>query len=286
MSSAALHDAIEAALGQRPLSLQPLSGGCVGEVYKVQLPGNLAVVAKVGQGAGAHLACEGAMLRYLQQHSRLPVPAVLHASDNLLIMEFIAGDSCFDAAAEQHAAELLAGLHAISAPHFGFEWDTLIGGLHQPNPRTSSWLEFFRDQRLLYMGNEALRTGRMPARTLARLERCAGRLTEWLDEPERPALLHGDVWTTNVLAQGGRITGFLDPAIYYGHAEIELAFTTLFGTFGAPFFRRYAEIHPLAPGFMELRKDLYNLYPLLVHVRLFGDSYLRSVESTLTRLGC
>lgn len=286
MSSAALHDAIEVALGQRPLSLQPLSGGCVGEVYKVQLPGNHAVVAKVGQGAGTHLACEGAMLRYLRQHSRLPVPAVLHASDNLLIMEFIAGDSRFDAVAEQHAAELLAGLHAISAPHFGFEWDTLIGGLHQPNARRSSWLEFFRDQRLLYMGNEALREGRMPARTLARLERCAGRLTEWLDEPERPALLHGDVWTTNVLAQGGRITGFLDPAIYYGHAEIELAFTTLFGTFGASFFRRYAEIHPLAPGFMELRKDLYNLYSLLVHVRLFGGSYLRSVESTLTRLGC
>ena len=99
------------------------------------------------------------------------------------------------------------------------------------------------------------------------------------------SLIHGDVWTTNVLARNGRVTGFIDPAIYYAHAEIELAFTTLFGTFDEDFLRRYEELRPIAPGFMEVRRDIYNLYPLLVHVRLFGGGYVASVESILHRFG-
>ena len=93
------------------------------------------------------------------------------------------------------------------------------------------------------------------------------------------------MWTGNILCRGDRIAGFVDPAVYYGDAEIELAFSTLFGTFGQPFFRRYQELRPLEPGFFEQRRDLYNLYPLLVHVRLFGGSYVDSVDRTLSRFG-
>lgn len=99
-------------------------------------------------------------------------------------------------------------------------------------------------------------------------------------------MLHGDLWSGNILARRGRIVATLDPAIYYGHPEVELAFTTLFGTFGEPFFAAYAELAPIAPGFHELRRDLYNLYPLLVHVTLFGAGYLAPVERVLDRLGC
>ena len=93
------------------------------------------------------------------------------------------------------------------------------------------------------------------------------------------------MWTSNILATGDRVTGFIDPAIYYANPEIELAFTTLFGTFGDWFFERYREINPIQPGFFHGRRDIYNLYPLLVHVRLFGGSYVNSVESTLRRFG-
>lgn len=79
--------------------------------------------------------------------------------------------------------------------------------------------------------------------------------------------------------------GFIDPAISYGHPEIELAFTTLFGTFGRDFFEAYEARRPLEPGFHELRKDLYNLYPRLVHLRLFGRSYLGGIQKVLARLG-
>jgi fructosamine-3-kinase len=283
--STTLQAELEQALGTRPLSLTPLSGGSIGSVYRVQLPGR-DVVAKYDPQPAAQLDVEGSMLRYLRAASALPVPDVLSCTPHLLIMSYIEGSSRFSAAAQQHAAELLAALHTISGPAFGHERATLIGGLHQPNHPHPAWLTFFRDQRLLYMTQQASERGTLPAAVRRRLERCAGRLDQWLDEPAAPALIHGDVWTTNVLAQGARITGFVDPALYYADAEIELAFTTLFGTFGDPFFERYAELRPLSPNFFSERRDIYNLYPLLVHVTLFGSGYVAPIERTLRRFGC
>lgn len=265
--------------------IEPMGGGCVSSVYLVRLAGGGRVVVKVDDDGDSDLAIEAAMLRYLAEQSRLPVPAVLHQSDRLLVMEHIAGESRFSKVAEQHAAELLADLHNITAPNFGFEYDTLIGGLRQPNSMETSWVRFFREHRIRYMAGEALRTGRLPAGLFDRLELFAEHLDEWLIEPDCPALIHGDVWTTNVLCAGVRITGFLDPAIYFAHSEIELAFTTLFHTFGPDFYTRYAEIRAIAPGFFEVRRDIYNLYPLLVHVQIFGGSYVSSVARVLERFG-
>jgi fructosamine-3-kinase len=268
--------------GSPVAGVAPLGGGCIAAVYRVALDDGRVLAAKVGDG----LAVEGFMLGYLAENSRLPVPRVVHAGNDLLVMDFIEAGDGIDHPAQVHAAELLAELHGNTARAFGFERATVIGGLEQPNPWTPGWLEFFRDRRLLFMGREALDAGRLPGRLMKRLEVLAGRLDRWLEEPAAPSLLHGDMWTGNVLCRAGRIAGFVDPAVYYGHAEIELAFATLFGTFGTPFFERYQELRPLRPGFFEERRDLYNLYPLLVHARLFGGSYVGSVERTLARFGC
>ncbi len=280
-----LEQRLSDALGQRPNRISPLSGGSVGEVYRVDLPNGARCVAKMDASASAILDREGWMLRYLADHSALPVPEVIHSAPQLLIMSWLPGRSSFDANSEAHAAELLADLHALSAPAYGLEADTLIGGLHQPNPWRESWIDFFREQRLLFMAHTAYDAGRLPARTLARIEKLAGKLERWLEEPPAPALIHGDVWSGNVLAQDGRITGFLAPAIYYADPEMELAFITLFHTFGEAFFRRYDELHGIRPGFWQTRRHLYNLYPLLVHVRLFGGGYIRSVQHILTQFG-
>jgi fructosamine-3-kinase len=269
--------------GQRLVSTRPLAGGCIAEVLRIDLGDGGALVAKVADPAAGGLAVEARMLRYLAAHSNLPVPRVLHADDGLLLMEFIDSSGGLDAGAQGHAAELLAELHGLTAPAFGFDWDTLIGPLAQPNPRTEDWRDFFRDQRLLMMGRQALDSGRLPAPSFAALERLCGKLDRYIDSGSRPALIHGDVWGGNVLARKGRIAAFVDPAIYYADPEIELAFSTLFGTFGEAFFERYQEIRPVAPGFFEVRRDLYNLYPLLVHTRLFGGSYADSVARSLAR---
>lgn len=272
-------------LGTAVRRLGPLSGGCVGEVYRAELANGDAAVVKVDRSGESALDREGFMLSYLAEHSNLPVPRVRHCTAELLVMDFLEGDSRFSPGAERHAADLLAACHGVRAEQYGLERDTLIGSLHQPNTWTDSWIDFFRKHRLLHMARQAKEEGRFRAGTLKRIEKFAEHLDQWLLDPEHPSLLHGDVWTTNVLARDDRITGFIDPAVYYGHPEIELAFITLFGTFGEAFFERYHEQRPIADGFFEERRDIYNLYPLLVHVRLFGGGYLSGVERVLSRHG-
>ena len=269
--------------GARVLGLSPLSGGCVGDVFRADLASGVRVVVKAGE-TGSRLDIEGDMLNALAR-AGLPVPAVIHAADALLVMEYIETSGGLTESAEVHAAELLGQLHENTAPAYGLGRDTLIGGLTQPNGWNRSWLAFFRDRRLLYMAGEAHRAGRLPARTLSRIEKLAARLAEWIIEPARPSLVHGDAWGGNILCRDGRIAAFIDPAVYYADPEIELAFGTLFGTFGRAFFHRYGEIRALRDGFFEARRDLYNLYPLLVHVRLFGGAYVGDVERTLARFG-
>lgn len=286
MHTDALAERIHSLTGERPERVRALSGGCVGDVYRIALKNQPDLVAKVGDGPTSGLAREGRMLRYLAQNTALPVPEVLSADDTLLLMTFIEADGRLSGDAERHAAQQLAALHAITTPNgFGFEEDTVIGGLPQPNPWTTSWRTFFAEQRLVHMAHEGERAGRLPSALLARIERFARVLDRWIDEPAQSSLIHGDLWGGNILAARGRITGYIDPAIYFADPEIELAFTTLFSTFGDAFFGPYNELRPIRPGFFEERRDLYNLYPLLVHVRLFGGSYVASVERTLAHFG-
>ena len=272
---------IQDVLGQPAHRLTPLSGGCIAEVFRAELQDGRPIVIKAGSG----LEQEGRMLRYLDEHTKLPVPDVIHSEDNLLIMSWLPSGDRLSGVAEEHAADLIVGLHDITAHHFGFDSKTVIGGLPQPNPNSAAWIDFFRDHRLLHMAREAHKIKRLPLNTMARLEKFSETLETRLLEPVAPSLIHGDLWGGNILCFDNKITGLVDPAIYFAHAEIELAFTTLFSTFGERFFKRYQEHRPIAPGFFEERLSIYNLYPLLVHVRLFGGHYVSQVEQTLRRYG-
>lgn len=273
---------VEAAAGTAIAAETSLQGGSIAAVHRIDLADGTCIVAKsAARPAGFEI--EGYMLRYLREASALPVPEVLLAEEDLLLMSHIEAGDALDAKAESHAADLLAALHAIEGPAFGHECDTLIGSLPQPNPWTVSWRNFFRDQRLLAMGSVAHAAGHLPDDTLSALETLCGRLDLIIPADSAPSLIHGDVWGGNVLCRQGRIAAFIDPAIYHADAEIELAFSTLFGTFGEAFFRRYAEHRPIAPEFFSERRDLYNLYPLLVHTALFGGSYAASAAQTIQR---
>jgi fructosamine-3-kinase len=120
---------------------------------------------------------------------------------------------------------------------------------------------------------------------LGRVERLAGRVEALIGEAEGPSLVHGDVWSGNVLAREGRVEAFLDPAIYHADPEIELSYVAWTGTFGERFFRRYGELRPILDGFFEERRHLYALYPLLVHAYYFGGRYVGRVDETLRRFG-
>jgi fructosamine-3-kinase len=274
-------------LGQAVSRRTPLSGGCIADVARLDLADGRSVVEKRARGGeGNDLALEAWMLRYLAERSSLPVPEVLEATADRLVMSYVPHDVGGPTqAAEIDAADKLAALHAIRGARFGLERDTLIGPLPQPNGELDSWVDFFRERRLLLMTRRAAAGGRLPDGFARRLEQLAGRLDTLLEEPAAPALLHGDAWSGNLLFRGERLVACIDPAIYYGHPEIELAFTTLFGPFGESFYGAYAERAGIAPGFFEERAALYNLYPLLVHAHLFGSSYLAPIDRTLRRHG-
>jgi fructosamine-3-kinase len=287
MNDTALRQRLEAALGSPIVKTGPLGAGfgLTGLTARLADGRHLAVKARTA-GNGPSLALEGTMLSELARLSDLPVPHVHVAEPDLLVMDFIENDGgAITPGVERDAARLLAALHATPRESFGYARDTLIGPLPQPNPESSAWVPFFRDHRLMHMARAAHDEGQLPASLLSRIDRLAGRLDDHLLEPPFPSLLHGDLWTGNVLVRGDTIAGFVDPAIYFGHPEIELAFTTMFGTFGDAFFGAYEDLLPLEPGFHTERRDLYNLYPALVHVRLFGVSYLAGIERTLSRLG-
>jgi fructosamine-3-kinase len=287
MSNRELEARLETALGSPVVETAPLSVGfdLTGLAVRLEDGRRLAVKART-RGNGPSLELEGYMLSELKRLSDLPVPHVHLAADDLLVMDFIDNDGgAITPSVERHAAALIAALHATPREQFGYARNTLIGPLLQPNPKTMRWIPFFRDERLMFMAQNAYAEGGLPAPLFGRVERLAGRLDNYLIEPAHPSLLHGDLWTGNVLVKSNRIAGFVDPAIYFGHREIELAFTTMFGTFGHAFFEAYESLAPLEPGFHDVRRDLYNLYPTLVHVRLFGASYLGGIEQTLARLG-
>ncbi len=275
---------MQEALAEPVASLTALSGGCVADVRLATLASGRRVVVKAGTPS-ARLDLEGAMLRDLAR-TPCPVPRVLACERDLLIMEHVEHDGRLGPEGQRHAAEILAALHAHSSETYGYPYDTLIGSLHQPNPPSEDWSAFFADYRLRSMARLAHEVGHLPTRTLDRIDRlCAGPLRELIGPPAPPGLIHGDIWSGNVLAHAGTVAALIDPAIYFADPEIELAFIRLFGTFGDAFFDRYHELQPIREGFFEIRSDLYNLYPLLVHTRLFAGSYAHAVERTLDRLG-
>lgn len=275
---------IEKITGYKVDSSASLHGGMIGEVYRIQLSNGDTIVAKVGDETTS-LDIEGHMLQYLYDHSDLPVPEVLHSAPDVLLMSYVVGTSSLTRPVQSDVGHHIAALHSITAPQFGLEFDTLIGPIHQPNLQTDSWLDFFREHRLLYMADIAAESGNLSSAIRHRIDKLASKLTGILEAPEQPALIHGDLWTTNILARNGKITAFIDPAIYYGHPEIELAYATLFGSLGSAFFRTYGEYHAIKAGFFEERRDIYNLYPLLVHVTLFGGGYAKGVDETLKQFG-
>ncbi|MFI4916999.1 MAG: fructosamine kinase family protein [Phycisphaerales bacterium JB060] len=277
---------IAIAIGSPVTDLSDLHGGCVAEVVGGTAQGRGPFVAKIGDGR-SDLTIEAAMLKDLARLGDLPIPAVWLARADLLVMERLPGSSGANGPAQRHLAELMANLHAVRSPHFGYHRSTLIGPLEQPNEPEGSWARFFARQRVLHFAELAQARGALPPGGLDTARRFADAIEaephRFIAPDEPPVLIHGDLWSGNILSEGDRITGLIDPAIYYADREIELAFMGLFGCVGRPFFERYHELRPIAPGFFERRQGMYRIYPLLVHAALFGGGYGRQALGAMER---
>ncbi|UPV73473.1 fructosamine kinase family protein [Halorussus limi] len=288
-----LRDRVADALGTDVESVAELDGGEVGRVARVALADGRTAAAKTGE---TPLGTEAFMLEFLSDRG-LPVPEVYHRTDALLVLEYVEGDSEVTPAGERDAARHLAALHRERPEetagredgpgrNYGFPRDTLTGPYRQPNRWTDSWVAFFRDRRLRHFARKAREAGVLPSDLSNRLDALARDLDSLLPDDPPPALLHGDVWANNVLADGGRVRAFLDPACYFGHAEVELAYVAFAGSFGDAFFEAYDAERGIDPGFREGRRAVYQLVPLLEHLLYFGDErYAAGIDGRLTGLG-
>lgn len=262
---------------------EPISAGVGGEVHRVWLEDGSTVIAKLGRGPD--LRIEARMIDLLTPW--LPMPGVLASRADALVMEDVAHDGGLTPGAERDAARLLAGLHAVESPdgRYGLGEDNLIGPLPQRNAPADGWVEFWHRRRIAPMVERGARSGRLHPSLRRRVEALAHRLGELVPERPRPSLIHGDIWSGNVLCRAGRIAAFIDPSPYHADREVELAFITLFSTFSAGFFAAYAERSAIDAGFVQTRRLVYIVYPLLVHIELFGGGYSEQLSGALRELG-
>lgn len=175
----------------------------------------------------------------------------------------------------------LAKLHRNTAEHFGLEHDNYIGSLTQYNQPKSTWTDFFMENRLAVQVKLSRDSAKIDINISKKFDKLYAQLDN-LFPKENPALIHGDLWTGNYMSDENGNPVIIDPAVYYGHREMDIAMTQLFGGFGAEMYKTYQNEFPMEKGWQE-RMDLWNLYPLMVHVNLFGGGYLTRVESILRR---
>ncbi len=281
-----LADAVGSALGSAVTSSRPLGGGDINEAFEVKLADGRVVFVKTNARAPrAMFPAEARGLAWLGEARALRVPEVLAVSREVgdeppfLALEMIASGrrvSGFD----EELGRGLAALHRFGAPSFGLDHDNFIGRLPQDNTPCDSWPELYRTRRLEPQLRMAQDRGLASKRMRRGLEELFGRLEAIVGDPEPPARLHGDLWGGNLHVDESGHPCLIDPAVYGGHREVDLAMMQLFGGFGARVFDAYDEAHPLQPGWRD-RVPLYQLYFLLVHVNLFGSGYVSSVERAL-----
>lgn len=212
----------------------------------------------------------------------LILPSVICTSSNYLLLNYIEPGKGHEQSSFRFGQQL-AALHNHRADDFGLDHDNYIGKLKQSNRKHSEWINFFIQERIDPQLKMAIDSGELPATTSAYWQKLSSNLADILPSAS-PSLLHGDLWSGNYFFDKNGDAVFFDPAVYFGHPEMELAFTRMFGGFSADFYKGYFSVSPIESGFTE-RIPIYNLYPLLVHVNLFGGHYSAEAVNTLRRFG-
>ncbi len=268
-------------------SVTPVSGGDINEALCLRLNDHRKVFMKYNRSPLPKLfQCEAEALQLLADTDTIKIPQVIAVSEShedhpsYLLLEWIKADQDVAASSQLEFGRQLAKLHQHTAEFYGLEHDNYIGTLPQSNQPQTHWIDFYRDQRLGVQFLLLREKQRLPSHRANSLEMLMGSLDRFIDEAMvQPSLLHGDLWGGNFMMSQGQAV-LIDPAIYYGHREVEMAFTELFGGFSREFYQGYNEIWALSSDCHE-RKALYQLYPLLVHLNLFGETYGARVDSVL-----
>lgn len=264
------------------LAFKQIRGGEISDTFYAKTSDREYFI-KFKQGAtSSFFECEVEGLLELQKSQMVRTPEVYGFGEienyAFLVMEWISGHRSQNSL--QQLGESIARLHQVTGTAFGFKSDNMVGNFPQFNKLNDSWIDFYRDSRLLPQMEIANKKGLLPKETLKKLDRLLGGLDKWLPANCSPSLLHGDLWDGNWLAGPGGVPYLIDPAVYYGHYEVELAYTELFGRFPDEFYHAYKEVHPISPDYAD-RRELYQIYQLINHLNHFGLRYLEPINQVL-----
>lgn len=281
-----MREVCESAIDGKIRTVGQVSGGDINVARRLSTSsGDFFLKMNTGKAARTMFEVEQKGLERLASAKVIRIPSVIAvvSAGNLsgLLMEYFETGHRGEGFWEKFGSTL-AELHRCSAQAFGLDHDNFIGSLPQPNGRHERWSEFYIHQRLLPQIKMAVASGQMNSKDESDFETLFRKLPDLCPE-ELPALVHGDLWSGNFLVDSGGSPALIDPAVAYAHREMDLAMSRLFGGFSRDFYRAYEEAWPLEPGF-EKRLPVYQLYYLMVHVNLFGGSYVRSVRNILRTL--
>ena len=269
---------------------QTVHGGDANDAYRLVLSDGSSLFLKANSISNADFfRAEAEGLAAIKKTETVRVPDIYATGTDsgysFLLMEYI--DSAWMGQGFwEELGHNLAFMHKsdtaafVSGGRYGFNSDNYIGAGKQKNTPKKSWIEFFSECRL--RPQFELAAGYFDSRTLKMADRLLDSLDRFLFEPEKPALLHGDLWSGNFMSDENGRPMLIDPAVYVGCSEADLAMTELFGGFDRRFYESYSEIMEPVPGYQD-RRDLYNLYHLTNHLNLFGSAYLSAVVRTIER---
>ncbi|EAR02829.1 fructosamine kinase family protein [Maribacter sp. HTCC2170] len=284
MISSSFKHHLEHVLGCPITRFEPVSGGDISKAFCIYTATNR-FFSKINQSdlAKEMFLTEKLSLDSINQTNTIKAPEVIHLGQHhdgsYIIMEYVESKS-------PSSKEMEAFGHQLAAMHkyeigssFGREQDNFIGTLQQSNKKHSDWVQFYVGERLLPQlrlarSKELLSSNEIP-KEIGLLKGC-----ERLFPKIKPSLIHGDLWSGNYLINNEGVPFLIDPALYVGHYEVDMSMTQLFGGFSSPFYKAY-ETHFPKEILHNERKDIYQLYYLLVHLNLFGKSYSQAVKQLL-----
>lgn len=265
------------------LSKVPLSGGDINAVFKVNTDrGTFCVKQNSSDQFPEMLLKEAKGLMELAQKSSFQIPEVIgnytDFSNQYLLLEFVTSGTKNQTFWEDFGTQL-SMMHQQTSDCFGWSEDNYIGTLIQSNAHHDNWSEFYSNERILPQVELAFNAKRVDIHFVKAAESLCKKLNE-LFPKEPPALLHGDLWSGNFMVSSDGHPVLIDPAVYYGHREMDLGMMHLFGGFSPTLFESYHHHFPLEKGWSN-RIPLTQLYPILVHVNLFGGGYVQNAASII-----
>lgn len=280
-----IENALIQIFGQGPdHKLQPVSGGDIGDSYKVVISGTpyFCKWYKNTRGRSMATAEKEGLLR-LGQTGKIAVPTVIGCEllddGGLIVLEYIEAVKA-TASSMRDLGRSISSLHNLQVQQFGAAESNFIGRLEQENTLSSDWPYFFTHYRLMPQYEKAKGNGLLSADEMPNPELVL-EVLKTFTKGVAPSLLHGDLWNGNVVFDTSGQPYLIDPSVYCGDGLVDIAMAQLFGCFGQEFFETYKECTPDHP-FEKERVDIYQLYYLLVHLNLFGTSYKGSVMKTTT----